>query len=96
MQKVVNIGKYTYIVVIALYIFCDLKVDQLWIEYGCGKNHRCLPIHNHVKLIGKEKCTVLLFWYTLTGCNTVSSFCVIEKRLQGMRVALSLDLLNDF
>ena len=92
MQKVINIGKYTYILVIALYIFCDLKVDQLWIEYGCGKNHRCLPIHNHVKLIGKEKCTVLLFWYTLTGCNTVSS----EKRLQGMRVAVSLDLLNDF
>ena len=82
--------------VVALHTFFDLNVDQLWTEYGCGKNRWCLPIHNHVKLIGKEKCTVLLFWYTLTGCNTVSSFCVIEKRLQGMRVALSLDLLNDF
>ena len=48
------IGNYTDIVVIILYIFCDLKIDQLWIEYGCGKNRRWLPIHNYVKLLGEE------------------------------------------
>ena len=38
MQKVMTIGNDIHIVVTALYIFCDLKIDQLWIEYGCGKN----------------------------------------------------------
>ena len=47
-QKVRIIGNDTDIVVIGLYIFCDLKVDRLWVEYGCGKNRRRLPIHNHL------------------------------------------------
>ena len=54
MQKVMIIGNDTDIVVIALYIFCDLKIDQLWIEYGSRKNHWWLPIHNYVKLLGEE------------------------------------------
>ena len=74
------IGNYTDIVVIILYIFCDLKIDQLWIEYGCGKNCRWLPIHNYVKLLGEENYRASPFWYALTGCDTVSSFCGRRKK----------------
>ena len=80
MQKVTIIGEYNYIVVIALYIFSDLKLDQFWIEYGCRKNRRCLPIHNHVKLLGEEKCRALLYWNAPTGCDTASSFCGRGKK----------------
>ena len=96
MQKVMIRGDDTGIVVIALHIFCDLKIEQLWIEYGCGKNHQWLPIHNYVKFLGEDKCRVLSFWYTLTGWNTVSSFCGRGKKLHGMRGAVSLKLLNAF
>ena len=90
-------GDDTGIVVIALHIFCDLKTEQqLWIEYGCGKNHQRLPIHNYVKFLGEDKCRVLPFWYTLTGWNTVSSFFGRGKRLHGMCRAVSLKLLNAF
>ena len=33
------------IVVIALYIFISIDVDELWIEFCSGKNQRWLPIH---------------------------------------------------
>ena len=62
MQKLMIIGNDTDIVVIALYIFCDLKVDQLWIEYGCTRNRWCLPIHNYVNMSGEEKYRVLALW----------------------------------
>ena len=74
MQKVIIIGNNKDIVVISFYIFCDLKIDQLWIEYGCGKNGRFLPVHNYVKLLGEENCRALPFRCARTGCNTVSSF----------------------
>ena len=80
MQKVMIIGNDTDIVVIACYIFCNLKIDQLWIEYGSGKNRRWLPGHNYVKLLDEEKCRALPFWYALTGCGTVSLFCEKGKK----------------
>ena len=49
-------------------------MDQLGIEYDCGKNCQSMPIHNYVKLLGEGKWRALPFWYILTGCNTVSSF----------------------
>ena len=80
MQKVMIIGNDTDIIAIALYIFCDLKTDQLWIEYGCGKNHWWLPIHNYVKLLGEEKCRALPFLYVFIGYNSVSSLCGRGKK----------------
>ena len=68
------------IVVITLHIFCDLKIEELWIEYGCVKNYWWLPIHNYVKLLGEDKWKALPFWYSLTGCDTVSSFCGRGKK----------------
>ena len=68
------------IVVITLHIFCDLKIEELWIEYGCVKNCWWLPIHNYVKLLGEDKWKALPFWYSLTGCDTVSSFCGRGKK----------------
>ena len=64
----------TDVVVIACYIFFDLDVDELWIEYGTGKNKKWIPIHVYASLLGEEKCRAMLFWYTYTGCDTVSKF----------------------
>ena len=80
MKKVMIIGNDKDFVVSALYMFCDLKVDQLWMEYGCEKNGRCLLTHNYVKLLVEKKCRALTFWYSLKGCDTVSSFCGRGKK----------------
>ena len=33
------------VIIIALYAFWHLDVDELWVEYGVGKDRRWLPIH---------------------------------------------------
>ena len=75
--------------VISLYIFFYLKVDELWIESGYGTECRWLSIHDYVKLLGEEKCGTLPFWYALTGCDTILSFCGGGKRLHKTHVQFS-------
>ena len=55
-RKITIITVDTDVVVIACYIFFDLDVDELWIEYGTGKNKKWIPIHVYAILLGKEKC----------------------------------------
>ena len=60
--------------VIAMYVLWDLDVEELWIEFGARKYKRWLPIHTYAHEVGEEVCRALLFWYALTGCDTVSQF----------------------
>eukprot|EP00794_Sanderia_malayensis_P001903 gene1903-2161_t len=64
----------TDVVIIAIAKFTFLALDELWIEFGAGKNRRWIPIHRIVKALGEEKCSALLYWHAFTGCDTVSSF----------------------
>lgn len=66
-------------VVISLYVFFNLGVDELWIEYGFGRHHRRLPKHSYTSALGEELCRALPFWYALTGCDTVSLFAGRRK-----------------
>eukprot|EP00794_Sanderia_malayensis_P010250 gene10250-11304_t len=64
----------TDVVIIAIAKFTFLALDELWIEFGAGKNRRWIPIHRIVEALGEEKCSALLYWHAFTGCDTVSSF----------------------
>ena len=64
----------TDIVVISLYIFFDLNVDELWIEYGVSTRKKWIPVHSYAIEFGEENCRALSFWYCFTGCDTVSQF----------------------
>ena len=66
-RKITIITADTDVVVIACYIFFDLDVDELWIEYGIGKNSRFLFIFMQVFQVRKTAEP-----YTNTGCDTVS------------------------
>ena len=37
------------IVVIALYLFYNLDVNEIWVEYGVGQHKRWLTIHENAK-----------------------------------------------
>eukprot|EP00794_Sanderia_malayensis_P021193 gene21193-23274_t len=69
----------TDVVIIAIAKFTFLALDELWIEFGAGKNRRWIPIHRIVEALGEEKCSALLYWHAFTGCDTVSSFAGKEK-----------------
>ena len=73
-KKLMIVTVDTDVVVIAMYIYWDLDVEELWIEFGAGKFKRWLPIHAYAHKLGEEVCRALLFWYALTGCDTVSQF----------------------
>ena len=64
----------TDVVAVALYHFLSLNLDKLWIENGVGQNRRYLPIHTYAAVLKEENCRALLFWYAVTGCDTVSTF----------------------
>ena len=73
-RKILIVTVDTDVIVIGLYAFWDLDVQELWVEFGVGKTKTWLPIHYYANLLGEEVCRAVLFWYALTGCDTVSHF----------------------
>ena len=70
----------TDVVVIALFTFHSLALSELWIEIGTGKNRRWLPIHEYASKLGERTCQAIPFWYSVTGCDTVSMFAGRGKK----------------
>lgn len=68
----------TDVLVLAISLFEDLGVTQLWIDFGSGKHRVFLPIHDmdleEIKRIG------LRFFYCFTGCDQVSFFAHVSKK----------------
>ena len=74
----------TDVVVISLYHFFSLNLEELWIEFGTGRNKRYFPIHQFAKSLSEEVYRALPFWFTFTGCDTVSMFAGKGKKQLGM------------
>jgi len=51
-----------------------MDLEELWIEFGTGRNKRYFPIHQLANSLSEEVCRALPFWFTFTGCDTVSMF----------------------
>ena len=73
-KKIFIITVATDVVVISLYHFFPLDLEELWIEFGTGRNNRYFPIHQFAKSLSEEVCRALPFWFTFTGCDTVCMF----------------------
>ncbi len=86
----------TDVVVIALAMFQSLTVEELWVEFGTGKNKRWLPIHDYSTNITDSIRSGLLFWFAFTGCDTVSSFCGRGKKIAWETWKSYPDITNTF
>ena len=64
----------TDVVVVAIGLFDQLNVEELWIEFGNGIHLRWFPIHVYAAKLGKKMCQSLLVWFAFTGCDIVSAF----------------------
>ena len=66
------------VVVIATFVFSSLQRDQqlqeLWIEFGSGKNKKWIPIHIYAATLGERRCMALPFFHAFTGSDTTSQF----------------------
>ena len=62
------------VIMIGLFHAIKGKVDNVWVEYGVGKNmayHNIKAASDHQ---GELKAKGLLFFHSFTGCDTTSSF----------------------
>ena len=64
----------TDVVAIAVGSFFQLSLDQLWISFGVGKNHRNIPIHSIFEVLGEKKSCCVPLFHAITGCDQVSFF----------------------
>ena len=65
----------TDVVVIAICLFGRIAgLEELWIDFGVGKNRRFYPIHEIIATLGEMKCRALIFFHAFTGCDQVSFF----------------------
>src|SRR6218665_3224544 len=64
----------TDVVVLDIYCFDKLSLNEMWIHFGVGKTVRLIPVHELVHVLGPDKCAALPVFHCFTGCDTVSSF----------------------
>ncbi len=64
----------TDVIALAVSVVHRLDLQELWIEFGTGKNHRYISINDISNAIGALKSSSIPFVHALTGCDTVSSF----------------------
>ena len=65
--------------VIACFAYWSLSVTELWIEFGKGKDRRWLPSHSCPEKASKSVRIAAIFWYVLTGCDSISQFLERDK-----------------
>ena len=68
----------TDLVILVISMFEDLGLEQLWLDFGSGKQRMFLPIHEmhleEIKRLG------LCFFFCFTGCDQVSFFAHVSKK----------------
>ena len=53
-KKFVIVSVDSGVIVISLYAYWFLDIEELWVEFGFGKDRRWLPIHQYAKTLGKR------------------------------------------
>ena len=69
----------TDVVVIALALFNQLELEKLNVVFGKGKHYQVIPVHTICNTLGVDKCSSLLLFHSLTGCDSTTSLLGIGK-----------------
>ena len=56
-----------------------LKLHELWVEFGKGKDLKYIPVHRIVSNLGAMSGSAIPF-HALTGCDTTSSIFGKNKK----------------
>ena len=68
---------------LAVVVLPKLGRAELWISFGTGKNFCYIPAHEMCASLGPQKSVALPVFHAFTGCDTVSQFAKVGKRLRG-------------
>ena len=67
----------TDVLMLSISLFDNLQLDELWIDFGSGKQRCYLPIHEMI--LDPVKRVGLRFFFAFTGCDQVSFFSRVSK-----------------
>ena len=70
----------TDVVVLAVSMYAELNLKELWIEFCSGQNQVYYPIHILYNSLGPSKSRGLLFFHSLTGTDQTSYFANCRKK----------------
>ena len=62
------------VVILAVALFPELNLNEVWIDFGSGQNQSYFPVHAICNSLGAEKSKVLLLFHAFTGCDQTSFF----------------------
>ena len=68
----------TDVLILAISLYQSLGTDNLWVDFGSGKNRSIIQIHEVVLDPIKRK--GLRFFFCFTGCDQVSFFAHVSKQ----------------
>ena len=64
----------TDVVVLAVSVVEEIKVEELWAGFGTGKHFRYTAAHAIASSLGADKSRALPAFHVVTDCDTVSFF----------------------
>ena len=64
----------TDVVVLAISVVEEIKVEKLWVAFGTGKHFRYFAAHMTASSLGADKLRVLPAFHAVTECQMVSFF----------------------
>ncbi len=70
----------TDVLVLAIATASMLEESEIWLAFGHAKNFRYIAAHSIAAVLGDDRSKALLFVHAVSGCDTVSSFCGIDKK----------------
>ena len=69
----------TDVVVLAISVVEEIKVEELWVAFGTGKHFRYTAAHAIASSLGADKSRALPTFHAVTDCDTVSFFALKGK-----------------
>ena len=70
----------TDVLVLAVAMFQEIPVNELWVAFGVGKHQRYLKAHEISFQLGVENSKALSMFHAITGCDNVSFFAGRGKK----------------
>lgn len=77
------------------HLFTDLQVKEFWFHTGTGRLKQFLPVHDYVKRLGDDICTLLPAMHALTGCDSTSSLNGVGKKKAFSVLTKNKNILQD-
>lgn len=68
------------VVVLAISLFQELGLFELWIGFGYGKTYKDIQIHSIVQMLGSQYTKALPAFHAMASCDIVSALYAIGKK----------------